>query len=54
MTVSPELARCTYCECWFAAAAADEVFFHATRGCRRNGSAAVARERDGTPPRRES
>jgi len=39
MTASPELARCTHCECWFAAAATDEVFFHATRGCRRTASA---------------
>ncbi|HEX2832436.1 MAG TPA: hypothetical protein VHW00_05435 [Thermoanaerobaculia bacterium] len=37
MTAPPDLARCAHCESLFAAAATDEVFFHATRGCcRRN------------------
>ncbi len=35
MTAPPDLARCAHCESLFAAAAIDEVFFHATRGCRR-------------------
>jgi hypothetical protein len=48
MTAPPELARCAHCECWFAAAATDELFFHATRGCRRMMPAAS------TPPKRET
>lgn len=35
MTPPPDLAKCVNCDCWFAAAATDEVFHHATQGCRR-------------------
>jgi hypothetical protein len=35
MTPPSDLARCSHCDCLFAAAASDEIFFHATRGCRR-------------------
>ncbi len=36
MTPPPDLAKCTNCDGWFAAAATDEVFHHATsRCCRR-------------------
>jgi hypothetical protein len=31
----PDLAKCANCDCWFAAAATDEVFHHATKRCRR-------------------
>jgi hypothetical protein len=33
MTPPPDLAKCANCDCWFAAAATDEVFHHATRRC---------------------
>jgi hypothetical protein len=35
MTPPPDLAKCVNCDCWFAAAAPDEVFRHATGQCRR-------------------
>lgn len=35
MTPPPDLVECANCDCWFAAAATDEVFHHATKRCRR-------------------
>jgi hypothetical protein len=35
MTPPSDLAKCAHCNCWFAAAADDEVFHHATQRCRR-------------------
>ena len=35
MTPPPDLVECANCDCWFAAAATDEVFHHATQRCRR-------------------
>jgi uncharacterized protein YktB (UPF0637 family) len=52
MTVPPDLARCAHCECWFAAAAGDEVFFHATRGCRRIAPPAPSHKRAAATTRR--
>ena len=34
MTPPPDLAKCANCDCWYAAAATDEVFHHATKRCR--------------------
>jgi hypothetical protein len=34
MTPPPDLAKCANCNCWFAVAATDEVFHHATKRCR--------------------
>jgi hypothetical protein len=34
MTPPPDLAKCANCDCWFAVAATDEVFHHATKRCR--------------------
>lgn len=34
MTPPSDLAKCANCDCWFAAAATDEVFHHATQRCR--------------------
>lgn len=39
MTPPPELVECANCDCWFADACADEIFFHATRRCCRLESA---------------
>jgi len=33
MTPPSDLAKCANCDTWFAAAATDEVFHHATRRC---------------------
>jgi hypothetical protein len=33
MTPPPDLVECANCDCWFAAAATDEVFHHATQRC---------------------
>ena len=35
MTPAPELVECTNCDCLFAAASLDDVFYHATARCRR-------------------
>jgi hypothetical protein len=35
MTPPPDLAKCANCDCWFAEAAPEEVFQHATRQCSR-------------------
>lgn len=35
MVPPPDLVECCNCDCWFAAAATDEVFHHATARCRR-------------------
>jgi len=35
MTPPPDLVECANCDCWFAAAATDEVFHHASKRCRR-------------------
>lgn len=35
MTPPPEIAKCANCDCWFAVAATDEVFHHATKRCNR-------------------
>jgi hypothetical protein len=43
MTAPPDLARCAHCSSLFAAAATDEVFFHATRGCCRRASVSEKR-----------
>ncbi|HYC92929.1 MAG TPA: hypothetical protein VEO54_27235 [Thermoanaerobaculia bacterium] len=32
----PDLAKCANCDCWFAVAATDEVFHHATKRCRKD------------------
>jgi hypothetical protein len=50
MTLPPDLAKCANCDCWFAAAAPDEVFHHATRQCRRE-KADPAPFTDPSPPR---
>ena len=34
MTPPSDLAKCAHCDSWFAAAADDEVFRHATQQCR--------------------
>lgn len=40
MTPAPELVECANCDCWFAGASLDDVFFHATaRCCREKGPA---------------
>ena len=39
MTPPPDLAKCANCDCWFAAAATEEVFHHATKRCRSEKSA---------------
>ena len=40
MTPPPDLAKCANCDCWFAVAATDEVFHHATKRCRSEKTAA--------------
>ncbi|HEX6086494.1 MAG TPA: hypothetical protein VF266_18340 [Thermoanaerobaculia bacterium] len=35
MTPPADLAKCANCDCWFAAAATEEVFHHATKRCRK-------------------
>lgn len=35
MTPPFDLIECDNCQCWFAAAATDEVFHHGTGRCRR-------------------
>jgi hypothetical protein len=39
MTAPPDLVECGNCKRWFAAAAPDEVFYHATCACRREEAA---------------
>jgi hypothetical protein len=34
MTPPADLAKCSNCDCWFAAAATEEIFHHATKRCR--------------------
>ncbi len=34
MTPAPELVECANCDCLFAAASLDDVFYHATARCR--------------------
>ncbi len=36
MTPAPELVECANCDCWFAGASLDDVFFHATGRCCRD------------------
>lgn len=36
MTPPSDLAKCSNCDCWFAAAATDEVFHHASARCCRD------------------
>ena len=50
MTPPPDLVECANCDCWFAAAAVDEVFHHATARCRRERAEAVPFT-DPSPPR---
>lgn len=40
MTPPADLAKCANCDCWFAAAATEEVFHHATKRCRSEKAAA--------------
>lgn len=35
MTPPADLIECADCDCWFAGASLDDVFYHATRACRR-------------------
>jgi hypothetical protein len=35
MTPSGDLIECANCDCWFTGSSLDEVFYHATRACRR-------------------
>ena len=35
MTPPADLIECANCDCWFAGASLDEVFYHATCACRR-------------------
>lgn len=51
MTPPPELVECANCDCWFAAAAPDEVFHHATKRCSRHDKAEPAPFTDPSPPR---
>jgi hypothetical protein len=51
MTPPPELVECANCDCWFAAAATDEVFHHGTGRCRRREQAEPAPFTDPSPPR---
>lgn len=41
-TPPPDLVECTNCDCLFAAASPDEVFYHATARCRREAAAPSA------------
>ena len=41
-TPALELVECTNCDCLFAAASPDEVFYHATARCRREAAAPPA------------
>jgi uncharacterized paraquat-inducible protein A len=36
MTPASELVECDNCDCLFAAASVDEIFYHATARCRRD------------------
>jgi len=36
MTPATELVECDNCDCLFAAASVDEIFYHATARCRRD------------------
>ena len=38
MTPPPDLIECSNCDCWFAGASLDELFYHATCACRRDSS----------------
>ena len=51
MTPPPELAKCANCDCWFAAAATDEVFHHATQRCRTREKRDAAAFTDSSPRR---
>jgi hypothetical protein len=51
MTPPPELAKCANCDCWFAAAATDEVFLHATQRCRSPKTDAAGPFTDSSPRR---
>lgn len=41
-TPALELVECTNCDCLFAAASPDEVFYHGTARCRREAAATPA------------
>ena len=45
MTPPPDLIECSNCDCWFAGASLDEVFYHATCACRRDSSPPPAIDR---------
>ena len=51
MTPPPDLAKCANCDCWFAAAATDEVFHHATKRCRAAKQESAAPFTDSSPRR---
>jgi hypothetical protein len=51
MTPPPELVECANCDCFFAAAAPDEVFHHATKRCSRHDKAEAGAFTDPSPPR---
>ncbi|HEY0156202.1 MAG TPA: hypothetical protein VGF28_02825 [Thermoanaerobaculia bacterium] len=39
MTPAPDLVECVNCDCLFAAASLDDVFYHATSRCRHDAAA---------------
>ena len=41
MTPATELVECDNCDCLFAAASVDEIFYHATARCRRDARSKV-------------
>jgi hypothetical protein len=51
MTPPLDLVECANCDCWFTAAAVDEVFHHATGRCRRRDKTEPAPFTDPSPPR---
>lgn len=44
MLPTGDLIECANCDCWFAGASLDEVFYHGTCACRRELENALSRE----------
>jgi hypothetical protein len=51
MTPPADLIECTNCDCWFAGASLDDVFYHATCACRQERATAPPPRETDAPPR---